>query len=295
MLKQLSTPYINDSPRDTNDMQVLVFTDLDGTLLDHHTYRYDDAQALIDDLRADNIPLIYSSSKTKAEIEPLRTATENQHPFIVENGSAVHVPKDYFGRKPHGTVLREDCWVKEFAEPRTHWLQILKHLQTQFDGCFESFSELGAAGIAKVADMPLEEAALANQRQYSEPLLWTGDTARRQAFINELIRAGAFVQQGGRFLNINGNGDKGSALRWLLSHYRDQQPTETFHTISLGDSQNDAPMLEASDTAIIVRSPVKDPPRLQRQKSTQISVSCGPLGWSTTLRATLQSLEASNG
>lgn len=276
-------------------MQVLVFTDLDGTLLDHHTYTYDEAQGLLGELRDQKIPLIFSSSKTRVEIEPLRLATHNQHPFIVENGSAVYVPKDYFGRKPHGTILRENYWVKEFAERRQHWLQILKRLEKQFEGCFTSFSRLGSEGIAQAADISLKEAALANQRQYSEPLLWTGDNTKRQAFINELIRAGAFVQQGGRFLNVNGNGDKGSALRWLLSHYRVQQPAETFHTISLGDSQNDAPMLEASDTAIIVRSPVKDAPRLQRQKRTQVSSDCGPLGWSTTLRATLASLETTHG
>ncbi|MEM8501202.1 MAG: HAD-IIB family hydrolase [Pseudomonadota bacterium] len=276
-------------------MQIIVFTDLDGTLLDHHTYSYELADELITELRQQAIPLIYSSSKTLAEIEPLRKATNNQHPFIVENGSAVYVPKDYFVRKPHGTLLRENYWVKEFAEPRAHWLDVLSRLENQFDGCFTSFSQLGLPGIAKAANMSIEEASLANKRQYSEPLLWTGDTARRQAFINELIRAGAFVQQGGRFLNVNGNGDKGSALRWLLSHFREQQPSETFHTIALGDSQNDAPMLEASDTAIIVRSPVKDAPRLQRQIRTQISNDCGPLGWSRTLRATLTSLEANHG
>lgn len=276
-------------------MQIIVFTDLDGTLLDHHTYSYEQAVDLINELYQQAIPLIYSSSKTRVEIEPLRVATNNQHPFIVENGSAVYVPKNYFIRKPHGTVLREDYWVKEFAEPRAHWLQILRRLEKQFDGCFTSFSQLGAEGIAKAADMSRDEAALANKRQYSEPLLWIGDSTRRQAFINELIRAGAFVQQGGRFLNVNGNGDKGSALRWLLSHYREQQPTETFHTIALGDSQNDAPMLEASDTAIIVRSPVRDTPRLQRQNRTQISNDCGPLGWSKTLRTTLTSLEATHG
>lgn len=276
-------------------MQILVFTDLDGTLLDHHTYQYDEAEALINDLNKRNIPLIYSSSKTRVEIESLRVATSNQHPFIVENGSAVYVPQKYFARKPHGTVPREDYWVKEFSEPRTHWLEILSRLQKHFDNCFTSFSQLGATGIAEVAELSLDQAKLANQRQYSEPIMWMGDKEIRQAFINELVRAGAFVQQGGRFMSISGNNDKGSALRWLLVQYQAQQPTETFHTVSLGDSQNDAPMLETSDTAIIVRSPVKDLPRLHGQKNTKISTSCGPSGWSTTLRETLKSLEAING
>src|SRR2546423_300740 len=70
----------------------VVFTDLDGTLLDAETYRYDAARQGLDRLREHAIPLIICTSKTRAEVEPLRNELGNTDPFIVENGGALYVP-----------------------------------------------------------------------------------------------------------------------------------------------------------------------------------------------------------
>ena len=48
---------------------MLVFTDLDGTLLDHHDYSYDAALPTLRRLKKANIPLIFNTSKTAAEVE----------------------------------------------------------------------------------------------------------------------------------------------------------------------------------------------------------------------------------
>lgn len=46
---------------------LLVFTDLDGTLLDIHTYDWRPASAWLDKLQDHQIPVILCSSKTAAE------------------------------------------------------------------------------------------------------------------------------------------------------------------------------------------------------------------------------------
>ena len=53
--------------------QYLVFTDLDGSLLDHHNYSYSDALPQLRQLERRGIPVIPASSKTRVEIERLRT------------------------------------------------------------------------------------------------------------------------------------------------------------------------------------------------------------------------------
>ena len=73
----------------------VIFTDLDGTLLDHHTYSYDAARPALERLRKSEIPLIMVSSKTRIEIEVLRTEIGNREPFIPENGGAIFIPDDY--------------------------------------------------------------------------------------------------------------------------------------------------------------------------------------------------------
>jgi hypothetical protein len=53
----------------------VVFSDLDGTLLDHETYSFDAARPGLDALKSRGIPLILASSKTRAEMQDLGTAT----------------------------------------------------------------------------------------------------------------------------------------------------------------------------------------------------------------------------
>ena len=76
--------------------RVVIFSDLDGTLLDHQTYSSDPADRAIARLIAEEVPLVLCSSKTRAEIEAIRSRLGVGHPFIVENGGALFIPAGYF-------------------------------------------------------------------------------------------------------------------------------------------------------------------------------------------------------
>ena len=78
------------------ELPLLVFTDLDGTLLDHDDYGFAPALPALERLRAAAVPLIPTTSKTLAETARLSRALGNGHPCIVENGSAICVPEGYF-------------------------------------------------------------------------------------------------------------------------------------------------------------------------------------------------------
>ena len=84
----------------TMGTQRLIFTDLDGSLLDHNTYSHKPAVSLLETLNQVGIPVILTSSKTLAEIVPLREMISNSHPFIVENGAGIYVPMNYFSYLP---------------------------------------------------------------------------------------------------------------------------------------------------------------------------------------------------
>jgi mannosyl-3-phosphoglycerate phosphatase len=49
--------------------KLVIFTDLDGTLLDRNTYSFEPALPALHLIRQKDIPLILTSSKTRAEIE----------------------------------------------------------------------------------------------------------------------------------------------------------------------------------------------------------------------------------
>ena len=73
-----------------------VFSDLDGTLLDHDTYGYEPARPALDLISSKKIPLILCSSKTRAEMTGIRQQLKLEDPFIVENGGAVYIPRKTF-------------------------------------------------------------------------------------------------------------------------------------------------------------------------------------------------------
>jgi len=261
------------------DARFLVFSDLDGSLLDHHTYSYLDAQPLLHQLERLGIPMIPVSSKSRAEILQLREALGNCHPFIVENGAAVFIPAGYFEVQPPDTVARDGFWVREITSARATWLALLEELRGPFEDEFDYFFRAGTAGIMRMTNLPEARAEEANRREYSEPVKWLGDEARKTEFIGRLQQRGASVLQGGRFLAVSGDCDKGMALSWLREIYRQAMPGSTCHDLAVGDSANDRAMLEAAETALVVRSPVHDYPSLQRTGGVMYSTDYGPAGW----------------
>jgi mannosyl-3-phosphoglycerate phosphatase family protein len=261
------------------DTQFLVFTDLDGSLLDHHSYSYLDALPQLAVLERLGIPVIPASSKTRVEIEYLRAALSNVHPFIVENGAAVFIPVGYFDSQPDATVEREGYWVREFSAPRDKWLGILQALNSEFPGEYDYFFQAGTAGIERMTNLPEARALESNQREYSEPVQWLGDEVRKAEFVSCLRSRGASVLQGGRFLAVSGDCDKGRALAWLRRVYQLSKSGAVCHDLAIGDSGNDCAMLEAAETALLVRSPVHKFPVLQRTDGVIFSEEYGPTGW----------------
>jgi mannosyl-3-phosphoglycerate phosphatase family protein len=257
----------------------LVFTDLDGTLLDHHDYSFGPAVDCLRRLEELGIPLIIASSKTRAEIEPLRNELGNQHPFICENGAAVFVPENYFPAQPAGTVTRDGWWIREFCEPRATWLALLEELAGEFPGDFTSFYRAGNEGIGAMTGLDHAAACRANQRDYSEPVQWLGSQEHRAEFLQRLRDAGANVLQGGRFLAVAGDCDKGRALVWLRGIYAGLGGV-AINDLAAGDSGNDIAMLRAAGMALLVRSPVHDFPLVARDQGVLRSNLPGPAGWS---------------
>ena len=257
----------------------LVFTDLDGSLLDHHSYSFDGARPVLARLDTADVPVIIATSKTRAEVLRIREAMGNSHPFIAENGAAIYIPSGYFSEIPAECVEREGYWVKAFSPGRDRWLDALRELEHQYPAEFDYFFRAAEVGIANMTGLSAAEAALANQREFSEPVQWRGSEQRKREFVAALRKRGACAQQGGRFLTLSGDCDKGRALRWLRELYAQQNKGVEICDIAVGDSGNDVAMLEAAQAALVVRSPVHAYPELQRSEGVIYSAGFGPEGW----------------
>ena len=269
----------------------LIFTDIDGTLLDHFDYSFSHAIEVIEALNERKIPIIANTSKTFAEMEKLQQTIGFNSPFISENGAAIYIPIGYFDQQPQDTFTQGYYWVKEFCQPREYWLDLLKQHAQAFNDDFIGFSSLSVEALCEITDLSPDNARLALIRNYAEPVLWQGSETNKQAFIELMTRVGAHTLQGGRFLHVGGDTDKGKAMQWLADVYSQQYNTPVT-TIALGDSGNDNAMLEAADLAIQIKSPVHEFPSLATKNPTIKSSEFGPKGWAECIKQTLLSSSA---
>ena len=258
---------------------LVVFSDLDGSLLDHDSYSFDDARPALERLRAAAVPLVLCTSKTRAEITPLRDAMGNVHPFVSENGGAVFIPADYFPFVSNGADRRDEYDVLVIGDAYADLVSALARASRASGVAVRGFADMTDADVAAATGLTLEQARLARQREFDEPfeILDSGGAPKLLAAIE---REGKHWTAGGRFHHIMGSSDKAAAVRLLASLYRHQLGGVT--TVGLGDAPNDASFLAEVDVPVVVSSPRAEAlhARVPRARVTRLT---GPAGWNEAM------------
>lgn len=235
--------------------KVIIFTDLDGTLLDYDTYSFEKALPALQLLRERDIPLIFSSSKTAKEVVFYREQLENDHPFISENGGGIFIPRDYFKcemRNEKYEITEEGNFLVIRLGARYADLRKTIEALRKEGFSVRGFGDMSVEEVAEIAHMSIAEAGFAKERDFDEPFTFKG-TEEETRRLFEAITARGFHYTKGKFFHILGNTDKGKAMALLIDLYAREFPGMT--TVAIGDSPNDIPMLEMVDCPIIVQRP----------------------------------------
>ncbi|OHE23772.1 MAG: mannosyl-3-phosphoglycerate phosphatase [Syntrophobacterales bacterium RBG_19FT_COMBO_59_10] len=267
-------------------MQVIIFTDLDGCLLDHDDYSCEAAKPSLERIKRSAIPLIIATSKTRSEVEILRRDLGLRDPFIVENGGGIFFPLGYRNLIVEGGELEGDYTIVRLGVPYPIVRGFLERMKERF--AVRGFGDLTSAEIAELTGLSPEQAERAKTRDFTEPFVL--EREEDIVSLRELAAAeGIRITRGGRFFHLIGiRQDKGEAIRIACNILRKSTGHST--TIGLGDSENDLPMLRQVDIPVVIPHPERGYmnvalPGLIRAKEP------GSRGWNEAVERLLNQLE----
>lgn len=274
---------------------LVLFTDLDGTLLDHYSYSFLPALTALEELAKLGIPWIPNTSKTFTELNALRDAMNHQGPFVVENGAAIYLPlsspwaqaftADIASNTSQGSpFIRDgDFLIYRFGLERDQLLKTLSPFRDIYR--FRSFSQMDVEELMDLTGLSRVSASLALERQFSEPIHWQDSEEALHKLRTEIEASGLTLVRGGRFVHLMGLHSKADAINWMKAIALEQGVE--VKTIALGDGENDVEMLQAADFPVVVRSPVHAPINIPNREKVLVTEGLGPVGWNQAVLSIL--------
>ena len=272
-------------------MKLIIFTDLDGTLLDSE-YSFRKALPALELIKAESVPLVLCSSKTKMEIEHIRKKIANNHLFISENGGGIFVPKGYFKLQITNYKLQikqdEKYLMIKLGADYTELRYALSELRE--DGFnTQGFGDMSIREVSELTGLKHSDAKRAKARDFDEPFIINANS-KDIARLKRRIKSKGFNYTQGEFFHIMGNSDKGRAVNIIKDIYKKQ--CGEIIAIALGDSPNDIEMLQNVDYPVVVQK--KDGSYnkevLRKVKGCVKADGIGPDGWNKAVIKLLKTM-----
>ncbi len=260
-------------------MTKIIYTDLDGTLLDHDNYSYDAVEHTLEKLKSKDIPVVICTSKTRAEIESFRKKIGNNHPFISENGGGIFIPKNYFDFKFDYDKTENDYYVIALGPKYDKLVDTINKVKETFE--IKSFIDMTPEEIADDANLDIESAKLAKKREFDIP--FKVKNVESEEKIERIIRENNLkYTKGGRYYHLVGDNNKGKAVEILTDLYKKKY--EDVFTIGIGDSRNDFSMLDSVDRGYLVMKKNEE----YVSKDYNPAGEIGPKGWKRVVEKELE-------
>jgi mannosyl-3-phosphoglycerate phosphatase len=233
-------------------LRALAFSDLDGTLLDAETFAWEGARPGLDALHRGGIPLVFTSSKTRPELEAWRQRLGNTDPFISENGGALYLPADWTPMPDRADPVGGGLVRVEIGVPLNRLRVALREISAELGVALRGFGDMPRSEVAELSGLDGLALDHALAREYDEPFLPDPPlTGGQKARLAELARARWLsVTRGGRFYHLTGPTSKARAARFLI-----EMLPGPLTIIAAGDAPNDLELLGLAHHPIVVAQP----------------------------------------
>ena len=259
---------------------LVIFTDLDGTLLHRDNFKFDEIKNFIKDLITKEIIIIPNTSKTDKEIKEFFNELGSELPFISENGASIHGLNLINKNFPNKMILSRD--KKELI--KIFYSKVPDKLKNKCNFIF-NMNEERQIDILGLKDNYLKNAL---DRKYTIPFLFDGNKIEKNELSKILKLNSLTMQEGGRVLNLGDNTNKVKSMNQVLKIYKKVE--KKIKVIAVGDNFNDLEMLENSDIPCLVFN--------DQFKQDQINIDNliisnkpSPEGWADVIKTALVKLD----
>ena len=261
-------------------LKVVIFTDLDGSLLHRDTFKFDTIKNYISSLVDQGIIIIPNSSKTEKEIEKFNEELGIELPYISENGSAIHGLNLINQNFPNEIILsrKKEEILKIFNEKTPDEL---------LNKCVQ-ISKLNKKEKEKIFRLKDDKLKDALQRKYTLPFLFNGNNSEKNKLLKILSYNSLSLQEGGRVLNLCDNINKIKSMNRVIKILKKTE--DKIKTIAVGDNYNDMEMLKNSDIPCLV---FNDQFKMDRINIDNLIFSNkpSPEGWADVIKIALEKIE----
>jgi mannosyl-3-phosphoglycerate phosphatase len=274
------------------ELPLVVFSDLDGTLLDRQTYSAAAAESALALLARERIPLVLCSSKTRAEIQLVQQGLGISHPFICENGGALYIPDGYFTFDLFEARRIPGYSVVEYGRPYAEVVETLQQAARRTHVAIVGFNDMSVGEVARECGLPLLQARLAKLREYDEPFKIVNAISGARRRLARALRASRLAwSAGGRFDHAGAPVDKGVVIKRLTALY--ERAAGPCLTVGLGDAPNDVPLLSQVDQPVVVRNHDSSAGHelLAKVPGATLTDSVGPAGWAEAIASVVHEVD----
>ena len=261
--------------------QIIIFTDLDGSLLNKDTFRFDEIEDYFRELISKGIKIIPNSSKTEAELSDFNNQYNLNLSFIAENGSSIHGLN----------LMHKNLSEKISLSKSTDQIYTIynENIPSNLKNKITFILKLNSKEQQEIFGLPLDKMMLALKRNYSLPIQFVGNEIEKNEFIKIIKHVGLTVQTGGRIMNICDNVNKSKAMSKALKLISKKLEGEIV-TIGVGDNENDIEMIKQSNYPCLVKNENFNSSLINIDNLIKSSEP-SPRGWSDVIKKAIQKIK----
>ena len=222
--------------------KVLIFTDLDGSLLHRETFKFDEIKDYLMELISKGIFIIPNSSKTEKEILEFNYELGSNLPYISENGAAIN-----------GLDLLNSDLPKELilSREKDDILKIFKNIvPLNIQNKCKWLSEMDEKNQSLILGLKYQKLKNALDRKFTVPFIFNGTKNEKKELAQIIKNKGLYLQEGGRVIHLTDKVNKAKALQVFVRFFK--KNNKNVKTIAVGDNYNDLDMLKTSDFPCLV-------------------------------------------